>query len=275
MRTLVFASRSLVVAAISVVVWSTLVEPNLLLVRRDHVAVADWRGPPLKVALVADLHVGCPSVDIERVATLAARLAIEEPDLVLLLGDYQVNAIPFGEHVPVGGWAASMAAVPAPLGVWAVLGNHDWWNDADATHEALQDVGIGVLDNAAVQLGTAPDAPWLVGVGDALTRHAAPEAALHGVPEGADVVAMAHSPEVARGLVGRADVLVAGHTHGGQVNLPWVTRRLLGPMADHGRLDVAGMPVWVSAGLGTSVLPIRFGRPPELVVLTVGRPAPG
>lgn len=252
--------------------YGVLVEPNLLAVRHDTVELAGWEGPPLRVVLVADLHVGCPSVDVARAQDLAARVEAEAPDLVLLLGDYQVNGVIGGEFVPVSAWAPAFAAIDAPSGVWAVLGNHDWWNDADVTREALQDVGIGVLDNAGAVVRPGPTPVWLAGVGDALTRHAEPEGALHGAPAGADVLAMAHGPDVAWSLAGRADLLVAGHTHGGQVNLPLLTRALLGPMSWYGPAEVGGQAVWVTGGIGTSVLPVRFGRRPELVVLELRHP---
>lgn len=249
--------------------YALVVEPNRLEVRTEVVALPSWRGVPLRVALVADLHVGCPSVDVARAAEIARRVQDEHPDVVLLLGDYQVNGVLGGERVPVSAWAPAFGAVDAPLGVWAVLGNHDWWNDADATREALQDAGIAVLDNEGALIRAGASGVWLAGVGDALTRHAAPEVALAGAPADADILAMTHGPEVAATLGGRADLLVAGHTHGGQVNLPSVTTGLLGPMSWYGSRAVAGQPVWVTGGIGTSVLPIRFGRPPEVVVLEV------
>lgn len=260
--------------ALCALAWAAGVEPRLLFVREEQIELAGWVGAPIRVALVADLHVGSPGVDAARVADIADVVTAVAPDLVLLLGDYAVNAIPGGRHVPPGEWAPSLGAIRAPLGVHAVLGNHDWWNDEDLIKEALQDAGIAVHDNAAVPLRSSEQTFWLVGVGDALTRHASVEVALHDVPVGAPVLAMSHSADVATGLAGKAQLLVAGHTHGGQVNIPWVTEYLLGDMSWYGRKNVDGLPVYVTSGIGTSVLPIRWNRPPEVVIVTITAPIP-
>ncbi len=256
--------------------WAAGVEPRLLFVREAGVELANWPSEPLRVALIADLHVGSPGVDPARVEAIAGVVTAAKPDLVLLLGDYDINAVPGGRHVATSEWAPFLGRIPAPLGVHAVLGNHDWWNDEDLIKEALQEEGIAVHDNGAVALRSGDQTFWLVGVGDLLTRHAAVEAALYDVPRGAPVLAMSHGPDVASSLAGRAELLVAGHTHGGQVNIPWVTEALLGRMSWYGQLTVDGLPVYVTSGIGTSVLPIRFNRPPEVVILTItaARPTP-
>lgn len=249
--------------------WGIFVEPSLLWLREESVAVAGWPGAPLRVALVSDLHAGAPFSDLAKMRRVAALVAAQDPDLVLLLGDYGITEVPGGTPIPVAEWAPGFGAIPAPLGVFGVLGNHDWWDDAASIRAGLEAAGVGVLENAAVPLRSGEDTFWLVGVGDAFTEHDRVATALEAVPQGAKVLAMSHGPTVIDELGRRASLVVAGHTHGGQVYLPLFTEALLKMRWRRGLYEEGGVPLYITSGVGNSVLPIRFGVPPEVVLLTV------
>lgn len=249
--------------------WGIFVEPSLLRLREASVAVAGWPGAPLRVALVSDLHAGAPFSDVAKMRRVAALVAAQHPDLVLLLGDYCITGIPGGTPLPVVEWAPAFGAIPAPLGVFGVLGNHDWWDDAGGIRTGLEAAGVGVLENAAVPLRSGEDTFWLAGVGDVFTGHDRADTALEAVPHGASVLAMSHGPAVIDALGGRASLVVAGHTHGGQVYLPIFTEAVLNLRWRRGLYEAGGVPLYVTSGVGNSVLPIRFGVPPEVVLLTV------
>ena len=263
------APVALAVLALTAAVWALVIEPSRLILRDETVEIDGWAGASLNVALVADLHVGAPHFGIDKMREVAALVAAQKPDLVLMLGDYDINAVVGGTHVDPQEWTPLFGAIPAPLGVFAVLGNHDWWNDASRMQGALEAGGVTVLENGAVPLRAGPDVFWLVGVGDTFTDHDRVAKAFTGVPADAPVLAMSHGPDVTDKLGDRADLVVAGHTHGGQIYLPFVTPRLLNLRWRRGLYDVEGVPLYVTSGVGTSILPLRFGVPPEVVLLRV------
>lgn len=253
-------------------VWGVLVEPSLLWLRTESIVLPAWRGAPLRVALVADLHAGAPFAGAEKMRRVAALVAAQKPDLVLLLGDYSINEIPGGSHVATGDWAPAFGSIAAPLGVFGVLGNHDWWNDTSAIREDLETSGVRVLENAALPLRSGSEELWLVGIGDTFTEHDRVASAFQGVPDGALAIVMSHGPDVTDLLAGRADLVVAGHTHGAQVYLPLISQGILNLRWRRGLYEVDGAPLYVTSGVGNSILPVRFGVPPEVVVLTLLAP---
>ena len=231
-----------------------------------------WRaGQRLTITAIADIHAGGPNMGIERVRQVVDAANALGSDLTVLLGDYFATHRFVTERVPHPAWAAELARLKAPLGVFATLGNHDWWHDGEAVRQALGKAGITVLENAAVPLPTAAGPLWLVGIGDDMTGHAQPEKAFSGIPAEARLIVMMHDPANAPALPARSLVAFAGHAHGGQVRLP-VFGALLTPgraprQHAYGWLSDVPAPTFVTAGVGTSILPVRFNCPPETVVL--------
>jgi predicted MPP superfamily phosphohydrolase len=259
-----------------VAIWAFAIEPNRLVVHREELAVAVAR--PLRVALLSDLHAGGRFIDAAKVHAVVEAVASEKPDLILLLGDYLNNGrshrfrLAGGPSSPEA-VAAELGRLHAPLGVYAVLGNHDWWFDGRRIAAALAAEGITVLENRAVE---ARPGLWLAGISDKMTRHPDIAAALAGVPAGATVLAMTHNPDIFPGIPGRVALTVAGHTHGGQVRLPGVGAPVV--PSQYGRRYAAGHVVedgrhlFVTTGVGTSIYAVRMGVPPEVVVLTLTPP---
>jgi predicted MPP superfamily phosphohydrolase len=267
-----WAAALLALAALGALVWAFCVEPARLVVHRETLALPDV--PPLRVAVLSDLHAGAAFIDDAKIDALVAAVAGEQPDLVLLLGDYLNNGRdpdswrgPTPEDV-----IARLGRLRAPLGVWAVLGNHDWWYDGVRITTALTSAGIRVLENQAAEVRPGL---WLAGLADEMTRTPDPAAALAGVPDGATVLAMTHSPDVFPSLPPRMALTLAGHTHGGQVRLPLVGPLIVpsrfGARYAAGHVVEGGRHLFVTSGVGTSLLPVRFGVPPELVLLTLVR----
>lgn len=260
--------RLVLLAALLIAAWS-LCEPGVLVVRRAEVTPGDWSAPEVRVALLSDLHVGSPWNDLDRLRDIVNRTNALAPDVVLLLGDYDINEIVGGEKVSPAAFAAELGRLRARDGVYAVLGNHDYWNDEVAIREALEANGIPVLRNEAERIGKGRRAWWLVGIDDSVTGHDRVAAAFRGVPADASVIAMTHSPDVHADRALRSDLLVAGHTHGGQVSLPLLGAPALRSGLVHGFYTARGRDVWVTSGVGTSIYPVRLGVPPEVVLLTV------
>src|SRR5690348_15212925 len=146
MRRLAIAAAGGVAAAAA---WATVVEPRRLRVRRVEVEVEGWPAAldDLKIALVADLHAGAPYVGEERVEQVVAAVNRARPDMVALLGDYVDPNVTFGGEVAPEAVARRLGELEAPLGSFAVLGNHDWKNDGDRVRHALREQLIDVLEN--------------------------------------------------------------------------------------------------------------------------------
>lgn len=251
--------------------WSFGVEPGWLQQRQLALAAPDWSGPPLTIAVAADLHVGAPHAGLPMLKKVVDQLNTSQPDLILLPGDFVIQGVLGGEPVAPAAIAAELARLKAPLGVYATLGNHDWWHDGDQVRAALTGAGITVLENAAIALPSSAGPLWLAGIGDDMTGHAQPEKALAQVPASAPLIVMMHDPANAPALPAHTLVAFAGHTHGGQVRLP-VFGALLTPgraprQHAYGWIPDVPAPTFVTAGVGTSILPIRFNCPPETVVM--------
>jgi predicted MPP superfamily phosphohydrolase len=227
---------------------------------------------PWTVALLADLHVGAHAGDCARYRTIVAETNALRPDLVLLLGDY-MNTMPgFGGWVAPGTVAAILEPLRAPHGVYAVLGNHDWRYGAEAVRASLRAAGIAVIDNTVVSIVRDSDRLILVGLDDEV--YGRPDLSLFDqTSDDVPRFVATHNP----GLFLDAPegcVMVAGHMHGGQIRLPGLPA-LAVPAGRaprrwaNGHFRERGGQLVVSAGLGASGLPWRWGIAPEIVLLTL------
>ncbi len=269
------------------------VEPDRLNVTRYSLAPPQWPADfKLRIAVIADLHACDPWMSLQRIEGIVAHTNALKPDLTVLLGDYVVSQRRATRAIPAHEWAPVLGGLKAPLGVHAVLGNHDWWDDRDvqraghgvpAAGRELQRAGIPVYENDARRLAKDGRPFWLAGLGDQLAYVPARRfrsvrrigvddlgATLARVTDDAPVILMAHEPDIARRVPSRVALQLSGHTHGGQV-------RLLGwsPIAPSGQELTYGhvrkdCDVVVSGGLGCSIMPFRLGIPPEIVLVTLG-----
>jgi predicted MPP superfamily phosphohydrolase len=226
-----------------------------------------------RVALLSDLHVGSPYWHLPELEGLVERTNQAQPDLVLLAGDYLINGVRFGHWIDPESIAGVLGRLRAPLGVVAVLGNHDWWNNGHRVRRAFTDRGIIVLENEALELKRGDDSFFVVGLADPLTRHVRMDKALAGVPDGAPFLVLCHEPDVFPDVPARAALTLAGHTHGGQVRLPLLGSLVVpsqyGQRYARGHVEEDGRHLFVTSGVGTSIFPVRFGVPPEIALLTL------
>ncbi len=225
-------------------------------------------GAPVTILHVTDLHTGyfCGPAELRRVVRIAREL---RPDLIVLTGD-QLH----GAHGPFVGWLGrGLDGLRAPLGVFQVAGNHDYRTGLWLLYQALRPLGVVPLHDAHRVLATAGGPLVLAGMDD-LRYGGVLDDALAGRPLGVPVVLLSHRPEVLpRAAAAGVDVVLAGHTHGGQVCLfgaclsdfegPW--RR--------GLYRSGGTVMNVSSGVGTTGLPLRWSSPPDVTLITL-EPAP-
>ena len=260
--------------------WALWHEPRSLAVRRLTLRLPHWPAAlgGTTVAAVADLHAGAPHVDVKRVERIVRHVNREKPDLVALLGDYADPQVAFGHRVEPVEVAQALAKLEAPLGRFAVLGNHDWAKHGTRMPRALRDHGITVLENDAVRCSKG-DGPlsrtpfWVVGLADAMTRDPRLDATLARVPADEPVILLSHDPDVFPHVPDRVSLTLAGHLHGAQVDIPVVRDKVTpsrhGAHYTDGHEVEGGRHLFVSTGVGTSRLPIRFRARPEVALLTL------
>lgn len=264
---------------LALVAWAFFIEPRWL-ARRDVAApLPHWgAAPPLRIAVASDWHFTKRPLwritSVERARRIVDEINAAQPDLVLLLGDFIADRdyLPDTAATAEDEIADELSRLRAPRGVVAVLGNHDWWHDGHAFAAALRKRGIAVLENQSQAVAGTP--LWLAGFGDHSTGHSSPASALAGVPAGAPTLALMHDPASLIGLGPLAGFAVAGHTHGGQVYLPFVGAPLVPGAAPrqwaYGWIEAGANRAYVTSGLGVSILPLRFNMRPEWVMFTVG-----
>lgn len=242
-------------------------------VRRATVALPGWPAgaPPLRLLLLTDLHVAGPDMPPARLARIVAQANALRPDLVLIAGDLVSDKRVATHRYPLNEAVAPLARLRAPLGIVAVLGNHDYWRDAPAARRALRRAGATVLADQAARRGRLV----IAGADDAFTgRFRADKLSAAIAARSGPVVVVSHSPDVAPALPARAALVLAGHTHCGQIVLPLVgapaTFSAYGERYRCGLVREVGRTIIIGAGLGTSILPFRIGAPPDLWLVTVG-----
>jgi hypothetical protein len=265
--------------------WAFWLEPASTVVRRVSLSVPAWHAEHggLKVALLTDLHVGAPHMSLGRLRNVVGRVNEEAPDLVIITGDFVIGGPPDegGERGGVAGGtfvepeplAEELKHLRAPLGVYAVLGNHDWWFDGERVAAALAGAGLVVLEDRAVRIQHGGAALWLAGISDVCTRAADVDAALASIDDEAPVLALTHNPDVFPRVPDRVALTLAGHTHGGQIDVPWlgppVVPSKYGQRYAAGHVVEDGRHLFVGTGVGTSILPIRVRVAPRIDVLIV------
>lgn len=261
-----------ILLVIATIAWGYAEATRPPIARHGAIALAGWPAgvPPLRVALLSDIHVAAPDMPPARLARIVAQVNGERPDLVLIAGDLVSDRRMATRRYDAADAVAPLAGLRARLGVVAVLGNHDHWRDADAFRRALSRAGVTVLQNDAVRRGPIV----IAGIDDDYSRHADVAAAIRAaMRRGGPLVALSHSPDVAPALP-PAVPLFAGHTHCGQIALPLIGR--IATMSRYGDRYACGLirdgtrTVVVGAGLGTSLVPLRIGVPPDFWMVRLG-----
>ncbi len=257
----------------------------------DGLVVTDYAPVPpnwparrrLTITVIADLHAGGPNMGLARVRQVVDTAAALNSDLVVILGDYFATHRFVTERVPHAAWAGELARLKARHGVYAILGNHDWWYDIDGVRNAMRQARIPVMENDAVLLGEAGAKFWLAGLGDQLA-HWIGRSTFRGeddlpgtlakIKTDDPVILLAHEPDIFVSVPSRVALTLSGHTHGGQIRLPFVppvwTPSAYGARFAYGHIVEQGRHLIVSGGLGTSKVPLRLGVTPEIVRVTLG-----
>jgi len=273
------------------------IEPGFRLdVTSYRVTPPNWpKGLTLKAAVIADIHACEPLMPASRVRSIAELTNRLQPEIIFILGDFNAGHRIVSAPVFPHQWGEALSILQAPLGVYAILGNHDWWHGAlpgmrsDGAHSirrALQHANIRLLENQSVRIVKEGGGFWVAGLADQMGRRIGRRSfaglddlpgTLEQVTDDAPVILLAHEPMIFAQMPDRVALTLCGHTHGAQVYLPGITDAFLsrrwGNDYIYGHIIENGRHMIISAGLGTSIFPVRFLRPPELVQVTIGHPS--
>ena len=273
--------------------YSYFIEPNRLVVTQETINIKGWDPAfdGLRIALVSDIHGGSNGASAEQIRRVVETTNAQNPDLIVLLGDYVSQGHtrqPIHERpllMSVSDIADNLAGLRAKHGVYAVLGNHDgWYSDAEVTAE-LTRVGYRVLQNEIVVIRQNGVPLRLFGMKDHLkldswiTFDSMVRSVVAASPKEGQIIVLEHSPDILyilnhwKHLNPDLKLMLAGHTHGGQVWLPIVGAPFVpssvGQRYTRGHINEEGIDMFVTSGVGTSILPFRFMVPPEIAILTI------
>ena len=258
------------------VFWGFFIEPNLLIVRHETIQISNWPTPlnDLKIAVLADIHAGGAFIDQDKLRLIVKRTNELNPDVIVILGDF-ISGGRGGTKMEPEVFAPILKDFKAPEGVYAVLGNHDWWYGGNRVRGALEANGIRVLEDEVLPVNVRGATFWFAGLADLWTRPQHIAATIDSIPVDQTIIALTHNPDIFPQLPHRVPLLLAAHTHGGQVSLPFI-----GPVIEpsnygqryvRGHVVEEGHHLFVTSGIGTSIIPVRFRVTPEIVLLTVKR----
>ncbi len=281
----------LALAGASAGTYALAIEPGFLL-RTQYYAVNPPKWAPglkLRLVLIADPHLGEPYMSLarwNRILDLANSL---EGDLHLLLGDYAAGHRFVISRVDVADTARAARKLKSPLGTYAIIGNHDWWEDLTAQNlgrgptlaqRVLEDAGIPVLENKVARLEKNNLPFWLSGTASIVAIKTKVRGRFEGrddlpgtlaqVTDNAPIIHMAHEPDLFTVMPDRVSITLSGHTHGGQVRfMGWspIVPSQFGNRFAYGHIIEEGRHLIVSGGLGCSIAPIRIGVPPEITIV--------
>ncbi|MEM7499521.1 MAG: metallophosphoesterase [Pseudomonadota bacterium] len=269
-----------------------------LAVARWRIELPEWAGrAPLSIAAVGDPHIGGVWMGARELARIADRARELKPDMLVLLGDYVADSrMVRRQHDAdtIADLLRPFAKDPPPLGVWSILGNHDWKehprlpDGRPPMWPALEQIGIPVLENRAVRLDHGGPF-WLVGLGSQRARKHDPgpemgsddlPGALDGTEDGAPRLLLAHEPDIFPDIEHDIPFMLSGHTHGGQIRpfgRPiWMPSRH-GTRYAYGRFDAEGpagqRTMIVSGGVGCSGIPLRWRMDPEITLVRIEGPS--
>jgi len=265
-------------------IWAFLWEPQQLVIRRVEATSAAWSGAALKIGVMSDTHTDGAHMGVGRLNAVIDAMNAEQPDIVVLLGDFVSGHELMADRSEdnrkaIAEGLAALSRLRAPLGVHAVLGNHDWWYDGPAVEAQLKLAGVNVMENGRVRIAREGGAFWVGGLADYHSERTKPSyGATLGqrvdapaVPADQPVIVMSHWPDAFAVAPDSVALTLAGHSHCGQVNLPFVGRPIAISEGSRrwpcGLYEDRGRRLYVSGGVGTSVMPVRFGQPPEIAVV--------
>jgi predicted MPP superfamily phosphohydrolase len=250
-------------------------EPARLVERRHDLVLGDWPAAcdGLRIDHITDVHTGSPHNGLDNLDRVIDRLVASDARAVVMTGDYVILSVFLGTYVGPEPIAERLRRLSARKPVYAVLGNHDWWKNGQHIRRVFESAGVVMLEDEArhTVLGRCP--LWIVGVGDLWEAPHDIAKAFSWVGGSDPVIVITHNPALFPRMPARGSIMLAGHTHGGQISLPGIGQPAMWGEEESryvvGHYEEGGEHLFVSPGIGTSILPVRIGMPPEISQLTL------
>lgn len=294
----IYCLTSAFVVGLGMLGYAYFIEPRRLLVNEYEVKVKNWDPAfsGLRIAAISDVHGGSNGVDQARLRQIVETTNAQSPDVVVLLGDFVSQTRERDEtgrrtlKMPVSEIASGLAGFNAKYGVFVVLGNHDGWFDNSEIAAAFRSQNYKVLDGEVAEITKDGRTLRVLGLKDHLSiknwgDFSNDAKSLLASTDGkGSVLILEHGPDIAPIITGELSItrdsklMLSGHTHGGQVWLPILGRPVVpssyGQRYAAGHFKEGDMDVFVTTGIGTSILPFRFMVPPEIAIVTVVNQSP-
>lgn len=266
----------LLIAGLLTAGYAYFIEPRRLVLNEEEIKVPHFSPQlnGLKIVAISDIHGGSNHVTEEKLRRVVALANAQSPDLIVLLGDYVAQKDHKGSDLkmPVETIARNLEGFNAKYGVYGVIGNHDWWYGDKKVEAAFESAGIKILENEIEPIKAGEQTIWLWGIEDYWRARRVPlPAAYTEMPQKQNIIAITHNPDALLKTPDGISLMIAGHSHGGQVYIPFYGRKAFVNderfMYEHAEVD--GKHVFVTGGVGTSIIGMRFLVPPEIAVLTL------
>lgn len=278
-RVLIKRSKSIVekiivVGVPLVIIWVFALEQTMLVTTRQDIYIKNLpdKFDNYKIVFITDLHAGSPFTKeskIKRVVNLANK---QNGDLILIGGDYEVTGMILSEFVPMEKIAPLLKNLNSKNGTYSVLGNHDYFNGKTEIENQLRKNHIKVLENKTINIGTKTEPFYLAGLGDYDFGNA-DWTVTNNIPKDKPAIVLVHEPDFFPFIPDNIALTVSGHTHGGQIRIPFYgaikTPSVYGNKYAKGLIKEGNKQLYISSGVGTSILPVRLFNPPEITVLTL------
>ncbi len=262
-------------------VYTGWIEPNRLVVNSTNISLRHWDQSlnGLKVVAISDIHGGSDFIDESKIKMIVETINSQNPDLIVLLGDFVSQTHDDGNttvknqnlKMPMRVIAQSLKGLQAKYGVFAVIGNHDWWYDEKDCRAELENVGFTVLENESKSIEVKGKTVTILGIEDFWKRRTVKiDEILAKLHNRENIIGITHNPDSFDQTTEALAILIAGHTHGGQVNFPILGAPIVPSKKEFtkGHISRDGKNLFVTTGIGTSGLGLRFRVPPEIAVLT-------
>ena len=258
----------------------TYLEPYRLVIKEVTINVPNWNRElnGFKVVAISDIHGGSHTITEERIRKITEQINAQNPDIIVMLGDFvsQVHDnVPIKKRdlkMPIETIAKNLSGLKSKYGVFVVIGNHDWWFDDQKCRTEFEKVGFTVLENETKSFVVNNNTVTVLGIEDFWRRGVVDvKDVLEKLPSQENIIGITHNPESFDQTPQSLSILLAGHTHGGQVNFPFIGAPIVPAKKEFtaGHIEKEGRNLFVTTGIGTSGLPFRFRVPPEIVVTTL------
>ena len=258
-----------------VAAYAYFIEPSRLITKKVTIIVPNWSAKlnGFKVVAISDIHGGSNNVTEERLRELVIKANAANPDIIVLLGDY-ISEQPRNKkelRMPVTTIAENLRGFQAKYGVYAVIGNHDWWHDEGKISAAFEQSGITMLENRIETLNVGVETVNLWGIEDLWKKQRVPLEPFNRLAEKKNIIAITHNPDSLLQSPAEIAALFAGHSHGGQVKFPFygAIAFVNDPRLMAGHVEIDDKNAFVTSGIGCSGPQVRFGVPPEIAVITL------